>query len=64
MIKLNKIKTNEFLIGMLIITLFTFGYVLVHPPVIKTTLNVKITPNESVYCNTSKEGKVNCYVKK
>lgn len=64
MIKVNKIKTSEFLIGMLIITLFAFGYVLVHPPVIKTTLNVKITPNESVYCDTLKEGKVKCYVKR
>lgn len=64
MIKLNKIKTNEFLMGMLIITLFAFGYTLLNPPVINTTLNVKITPNESVYCDTLKEGKVKCYVKK
>ena len=64
MINIEKMNKREFVLGIAIIVFCITLYTMLHPPVIKTTLNVKITPNESVYCNTSKEGKVNCYVKK
>ena len=64
MIRVNKISNNELILGLAIIVFCCTLETVLHPPVIESTIKVHITPIESLVCETSKEGVVNCYVKK
>lgn len=64
MVKYNKVTKKEFIMAMAIIIFCITLYTMLHPPVLETTIHVKIEPIYELKCDTGKNGDVNCYVKK
>lgn len=64
MIKISKVNKKEFILALAIITFCVTLWTMIKPPIINTTLVVRIEPIYEIKCNTSNEGDVNCYVKK
>lgn len=60
---MEKIDFKEFLLGMAIIVFCCTIWTMIKPPIIETTLVVRIEPIYEVKCNTSNKGDVKCYVK-
>ena len=61
---MEKIDLQEFLLGMAIIVFCCTLWTIIKPPIINTTLVVKITPIYDVRTKTDNEGNVDVYVYK
>lgn len=61
---MEKIDFKEFLVGMAIIVFCITLWTMIKPPIIESTLVVKITPIYDVRTETDNEGNVTVYVYK
>lgn len=64
MIKVNKVSKNEFILALAIITFCVTLWTMIDPPIIETTLVVRIEPIYDVRTKTDNEGNVTVYVYK
>lgn len=62
--KMERIDFKEFLLGMAIIVFCCTLWTIIKPPIINTTLVVKITPIYDVKTKIDNEGNVTVYVNK
>lgn len=61
---MERIDFKEFLVGMAIIVFCITSWTMIKPPIIESTLVVKITPIYDVRTKTDNEGNVDVYVYK